>query len=128
MFQQHILQRLEAKQPVTVSMGIVASTALLVGMPVLTEAQSLNAPRHEYMSTSPTCSRWATMTEAAQFGWTNHFLVSMSYGIEAYRRKGQQQYKPNAGIEQVVAAINTQCAAKPDDTQVSEIAAPFLNP
>lgn len=64
------------------------------------------------------------MSPATQFAWTNPFLTAMSYGNEAFRRKGQQHYKNNEGIKPVTKAITAHCAANPNDL-AADAAGPF---
>lgn len=103
-----------------------ASLAILLGLPLTTEAQSQMGQRHQFMG-NPQCADWANMSSAARFEWTTVFLSTLSMGHETSRRKGQQKYKNHEGVDEVVTAISAHCVAHPE-AQASEAAAPFLNP
>ena len=67
------------------------------------------------------------MSANAKFAWTSGFLSILSMGHETSRRVGQQKFKDQNGIGEVIEVINLYCAANPQ-AQASEAAAPFLNP
>ena len=115
-----------ARQRTVASIRLRISLALLLGVPVLTEAESLMGQRDQFIG-NPQCSDWAGMSAGARFNWTNTFLSSISMGLQKHRHEAQQKYKNGEGIDQVIAAIDQHCAANPA-AQASEAAAPFLNP
>ena len=91
-------------------------------------SQSMPAKSYSYsMFGNPMCSEWPGMSADAKFAWTAGFLSILSMGHETSRRAGQQKFKDQKGIDEVIEVINRHCAANPQ-AQASEAAAPFLNP
>ncbi len=75
---------------------------------------------------SPQCSEWAGMSADARVNWTRAFISALSKGYEEIRRKGKQKFSNSEGVEIVVEAIDSYCAASPD-ALASEAVGPFLN-
>jgi hypothetical protein len=75
---------------------------------------------------SPQCSEWAGMSADARVNWTRAFISALSKGYEEIRRKGKQKFSNSEGVEVVVEAIDSYCAASPD-ALASEAVGPFLN-